>query len=105
MHRGVDRQHPGLSGRTFPDRPHPSVAPYAARFVTVTPDNPRALSAGELKTYLSQFGKPVTACETVKEGVAEAIRQAGPDGVVLAYGSLYMVGDIRASAAQLEGEA
>ncbi len=84
---------------------YPSVAPYAARFVTVTPDNPRALSAGELKTYLSQFGKPVTACETVKEGVAEAIRQAGPDGVVLAYGSLYMVGDIRASAAQLEGEA
>lgn len=84
---------------------YPSVAPFAGRFITVTPDNPRALSAEDLKTYLSQFGKPVTACETVGDGVAEAIRQAGPDGVVLAYGSLYMVGDIRAAAARLEGEA
>lgn len=84
---------------------YPCVAPYAERFITVTPDNPRALSARELKTYLSQFGKPVTACDTVPDGVAEAIRQAGPDGVVLAYGSLYMVGDIRAAAARLEGEA
>lgn len=84
---------------------YPSVAPFAERFISVTPDNPRALSAEELKTYLSQFGKPVTACPEVKDGVAEAIRQAGPDGVVLAYGSLYMVGDIRAAAAALEAEA
>lgn len=83
---------------------YPSVAPYAERFISVTPENPRALSAEDLKTYLSQFGKPVTACPKVKDGVAEAIRQAGPDGVVLAYGSLYMVGDIRAAVSALEGE-
>lgn len=84
---------------------YPSVAPFAERFVSVTPENPRALSAEDLKTYLSQFGKPVTACPKVKDGVAEAVRQAGPDGVVLAYGSLYMTGDIRAAAAELEGRA
>ncbi len=72
-----------------------SVAPYVRQFVTVTPDSPRALSAGELKAYLEQYGKPVTACETIAGGVAEAIREAGPDGVVLAYGSLYLVGAIR----------
>ena len=75
-----------------------NIAPYAAEFLTVTPDSPRSLSAEDLKTYLEQFGKPVTVCPTVEEGVAEAIRRAGKDGVVLAYGSLYMVGAIRTAA-------
>ena len=70
---------------------------FAARFVTVTPPNPRALDAQALAEYLRQFGKPVTACNSVDAGVREAIRQAGPDGVVLAYGSLYMVGDTEAA--------
>ena len=74
------------------------MAQYAAEFVTVTPPNPRALPAQELKTYLERFGKPVTACDTVAEGVALAKKLAGADGVVLAYGSLYMVGDIEAAA-------
>ena len=58
------------------------------------------MSAEDLKTYLSQFGRPITTCDTVKDGVAMAIAKAGKDGVVLAYGSLYMVGDIRAAAAE-----
>lgn len=74
------------------------MAQYADEFVTVTPPNPRALPAQELKTYLERFGKPVTACDTVAEGVALAKKLAGADGVVLAYGSLYMVGDIEAAA-------
>ena len=74
------------------------MAQYAAEFVTVTPPNPRALPAQELKAYLERFGKPVTACDTVAEGVALAKKLAGSDGVVLAYGSLYMVGDIEAAA-------
>ena len=76
------------------------VAQYATRFVTVTPGSPRAMSADDLKTYLSQFGKPITACDTVRDGVNLAIALAGQDGVVLAYGSLYMVGDIRSAAAE-----
>lgn len=74
------------------------IAPFASEFITVTPPNPRALSAQDLKAYLEQFGKPITACETVPEGVALAIQKAGKDGVVLAYGSLYMVGQIRTAA-------
>ena len=76
-----------------------NVAPYVSKFVTVTPDSPRAMSAQDLKTYLSQFGKPITACDSVKEGVSLAIQEAGKEGVVLAYGSLYMVGEIRSAVA------
>lgn len=74
------------------------MAKFALEFVTVTPPNPRALPAEELKTYLSRFGKPVTSCETVAQGVALAKEKAGPDGVVLAYGSLYMVAELEAAA-------
>ena len=74
------------------------MAPFASEFVTITPDNPRAMSAEDLKTYLEQFGKPVTACKNAAEGVAKAKALAGMDGVVLAYGSLYMVGDIETAA-------
>ncbi len=70
------------------------MAPFASQFVTVTPDNPRAMSSEDLKKYLEQFGKPVTACETVAEGVKLAKSLAGEDGVVLCYGSLYMLGDV-----------
>lgn len=74
------------------------MVPFASEVVTMTPPNPRALTAQELKSYLDQFGKPVTACDTIAEGVQMAKAKAGEDGVVLAYGSLYMVGDIENAA-------
>ena len=80
-----------------------NIAPYASQFVTVTPDSPRAMSAEDLKTYLSQFNKPITVCDSVREGVLKAISLAGKEGVVLAYGSLYMVGDIRSAAKEALG--
>lgn len=74
------------------------MAQFAARFVTVAPPHPRALPARELKGYLERFGRPVTACDNIAQGVDLAKEQAGPDGVVLAYGSLYMVGEIENAA-------
>ena len=73
------------------------VAQYAKEFITITPANPRALTAEKLADYLRQFGKPVTACDVVADGVRLAIEHAGKDGVVLCYGSLYMIGDIDAA--------
>ena len=76
-----------------------TMAPYFSAFVTVTPENPRALPAEKLAGMLTQFGKPVTACASVKEGVQTAIRLAGGENdAVVAFGSLYMVGDIRTAA-------
>lgn len=74
------------------------MVPFASEIVTMTPPNPRALTAQALKAYLDQFGKPVTACDSIAEGVQMAKAKAGEDGVVLAYGSLYMVGDIENAA-------
>ena len=73
------------------------VAQYAKEFITITPANARALTAEKLADYLRQFGKPVTACDVVADGVRLAIEHAGKDGVVLCYGSLYMIGDIDAA--------
>ena len=70
------------------------MARYASEFVTLTPGNPRALTAAGLKEYLERFGKPVTACDDVADAVRMAREKAGPDGVVLCYGSLYMLGDV-----------
>jgi len=75
------------------------MVPFASEIVTVTPNNPgRAMKASELKVYLEQFGKPVSACDLIEDGVKLAKEKAGKDGVVLAYGSLYMVGDIETAA-------
>ena len=71
---------------------------YASEFITVTPPNPRALDANSLKSYLERFNKPVFCCDSIRDGVMTAKNRAGEDGVVLAYGSLYMVGDIEKNA-------
>ena len=54
--------------------------------------------AEKLAEALSVFGKPVTACGSVAEGVRTAIAQAEQGEAIVAFGSLYMVGDIRQTA-------
>lgn len=66
----------------------------ADEFVTVTPPNPRALSASDLAEYITSLGTKATPCNSTAEGVALAKEKAGERGAVLAYGSLYMVADI-----------
>ncbi len=68
----------------------------AKAFVTVTPDNPRALPAKALAERLTATGYQATAADSIAQGVELARELAGPDGAVLALGSLYMLGDIRA---------
>lgn len=64
-------------------------------FVTVTPDSPRALSAEELAAHLQQYGKPVTTCDSIEDGIACALRLAGTDGMVCSVGSLFIAGHVR----------
>ena len=68
----------------------------ADAWVCVTPDSERALPAEELAAFLARYGKSVTACAAIPDGVEEARRQAGEDGMVCAVGSLYMAGAVRA---------
>lgn len=71
------------------------IGPIANGFVTVTPDNPRAMNATELSKLLEQQGFAAVASESIQDGVRLAIDRAGKDGIVCALGSLYMLGDVR----------
>lgn len=71
----------------------------ADEYVCVTPKSARALPAEELAEHLRKYGKPVTACSSIDEGVFTATEKAGEcGGMVCAVGSLYMAGDVRAAA-------
>ena len=67
----------------------------ADEYVCVTPDSPRALPAEELAEHLKRYGKPVTVCGSIREGVFAAMDRAGGDGMACAVGSLYMAGAVR----------
>ena len=69
--------------------------PYIQEFVCITPPNPRKLDASELAEHLRRVGATATACETISQGVQTAVKKVGKDGVVLCFGSLYTIGDIR----------
>ena len=73
------------------------VMPLIEEFVCVTPPNPRKLEARELARHLQAAGAAATACATIPQGVALAREKAGKDGVVLCFGSLYTIGDIKSA--------
>jgi dihydrofolate synthase/folylpolyglutamate synthase len=73
------------------------LVPIAKAFVTVTPDNPRALSADVLAAMIGERGLAADSRGNVQEGVDRAIELAGKSGIVCALGSLYLLGDVRKS--------
>ena len=89
-----------LADKDYADMYKPVMA-YAQEFVCITPPNPRRLLAAELADHLRQAGATATPCATTEEGVRLAIEKAGTDGVVLSFGSLYSIGDIRTALEQL----
>ena len=89
-----------LEDKDYGDMYQP-VMPLVDSFVCITPPNPRKLEAAELAAHLRGAGAQATACETIKEGVALALREAGETGVVLCFGSLYTIGAIREALDQI----
>ena len=63
--------------------------------VTVTPDSPRAMDAEELAGMLRGKGMEACAANNLKEGLENARKLAGEDGLILATGSLYFIGALR----------
>ena len=72
-----------------------SLASVAGRAVCVTPDSPRALGAETLAALLRRRGCAAEAAGSPAEALEAARRLAGPDGVVIAAGSLYLMGELR----------
>ena len=71
------------------------IIPLAKAFLTVKPDNPRAMDSHELAKKLKRFGVPVTDCGTVGKGVSEALKMAGEGDVICALGSFFMSSEVR----------
>lgn len=67
----------------------------AEEIITVTPDNPRAMSAQELAQRMRDAGGHAHAAATLAEGLVLARRAAGEDGIIIAAGSLYFAGSLR----------
>ena len=67
----------------------------AAEYVCVAPPSPRALAAEELAAVLRPYGKQITVCDSVSDAVYTAKERAGADGMVCAFGSVYLAGSVR----------
>lgn len=78
--------------------------PFADSFVTIEPDNPRAMSAGECGAAISACGftGEIFVSADKKQAVSEALRIAGDKCIgVCAFGSLYSVGALRTAFGEL----
>lgn len=71
------------------------VAPLISEFITVQPDNPRAISKFELCDIIKQFNKNCIVAKNLTSAVDIAISKLGTDSVLLVFGSLYLASQIR----------
>ena len=71
------------------------ILPYVDEFICITPPCPRALTGDALASYLNRLGSKAIACGDMAESLTYAIREAGEDGAVLCFGSLYSIGEIQ----------
>ena len=82
----ADKDYPAMVGELLP---------LAGELYTITPDSPRALPAPELAAWLEDRGGRAVPCGSLREGLDRALAAAGPEDVVCACGSLYMIGEVR----------
>lgn len=73
-----------------------ALAPVAAAVVVTRSDNPRALSPATLAATAGRFVPDVTAVDDAVAALEEARRRAGPGGLVVVCGSMFLVGMLRA---------
>ena len=79
------------------DRMYEMTIPLAGEFITMAQDYERAMETDALADYLrGRCSVPVTAAGSAREAIDLALKHAGPEDVIVAFGSLYLVADIRA---------
>ena len=74
------------------------IAPLCRDIFTVTPDNPRALENDEMAKVCEKYCQSVKACDSIESAVKEAFKILNTNDVFLAWGSLYIAGEIRKNA-------
>jgi dihydrofolate synthase / folylpolyglutamate synthase len=68
--------------------------PLADRVIATRPENPRAASPGEVQQAAARTGVEVEAVEEIEIAVERARALAGPTGVIVVTGSIYLVGEV-----------
>ena len=71
------------------------ITPLAKKVYAVTPHSIRAELAKDLKKEVIKYNKNCKAYGTYEEAFNEALKDAGKNDLILASGSLYMIGDMR----------
>lgn len=71
-------------------------APFAKEIITVTPDNPRALSSCNLAACARKYCEVVIDAVTVENGIHMALNRAQEEEFVLCFGSLSFLGTVKA---------
>lgn len=89
-----------------------TLVPYGSRFVCMKPNNPRALEAADLAAAIREALLATGCAEDAlpeievepdyDKAIARAVELAGPDGMVVASGSLYQVADVKAALRKLD---
>lgn len=64
-------------------------------FTIATPDNPRAMAAGELAMRINEHKNIAEGCSDITEAVERAVKYNNGDVAVLAFGSLSHLNLIR----------
>lgn len=67
----------------------------AKRFISVTPDNPRALDAESVVKTMSKYCKNVEFSDTIEEAIEKLLLSSDDDDIIAAVGSLYYIGRVR----------
>ena len=68
--------------------------PYFTSVTTVTPSNPRAMPAEDLKEKINKHGTEAVSFENMKEAYEHALNNTNDDEVLIVCGSLYLCSDI-----------
>lgn len=71
------------------------LAAIAERFIAVTPDTNRALSAETLSKVMAKYCQHVECSDTIKKAVETALYLASADDIIASLGSLYYIGQVR----------
>ncbi|MGC8603670.1 MAG: bifunctional folylpolyglutamate synthase/dihydrofolate synthase [Desulfomonilaceae bacterium] len=72
-----------------------TIAPIAKRVVCVAPHSDRSLDPKELCKIVTGLGTPATSMDSIEGGFSDLLEQAEMDDVIIAAGSLYMIGPVR----------
>lgn len=69
--------------------------PLCHEVIATEPNNPRKMKASDLADKMSNYSKNAIVEPSIKEAVDIALKRAESDDIVIFFGSLYMIGDVR----------